>query len=212
MSGTVAETKRLLQVTAGNVQNHHIYVANHYDFFPADALGGPNRREQGKPIRILLDGLDQVVETDIGCDRKSGKPRRMFRGRAWVRQFFEHHDIKPGDVLAIVRADERTYRLYPFHAYADRNDDWTGWLQDEPEGDGPTVIELFAGCGGMALGFKRAGFRTVLANEWDAAACETLQTNITPRVAQCAIEEVDRFPKADVVAGGPPCQGFSNLG
>ncbi|MCK4340842.1 MAG: DNA cytosine methyltransferase [Phycisphaerae bacterium] len=64
----------------------------------------------------------------------------------------------------------------------------------------------------MALGFKRAGFRTVLANEWDAAACDTLRKNITERVAQCAIQEIDRFPEADVVVGGLPCQGFSNLG
>ena len=80
------------------------------------------------------------------------------------------------------------------------------------KGRGPTVLELFAGCGGLALGFKRAGLRTVLAVEWDAAACETLRRNITERVAQCAIEEIEEFPKADVVAGGPPCQGFSNLG
>ncbi|MGC4005706.1 MAG: DNA cytosine methyltransferase [Pirellulales bacterium] len=76
----------------------------------------------------------------------------------------------------------------------------------------PTVLELFAGCGGMMLGFHRAGFRTVLANEWDADACSTIRRNLTDRVAQCAIEEIETFPTADVVAGGPPCQGFSNLG
>lgn len=73
-------------------------------------------------------------------------------------------------------------------------------------------IELFAGCGGMALGFKQAGFRTVLANEWDSDACGSLRANITDKVSNCPIEEIETFPKADVIAGGPPCQGFSNLG
>lgn len=76
----------------------------------------------------------------------------------------------------------------------------------------PTVLELFAGCGGMVLGFQRAGFETVLANECEAAACETLRKNLTDRVAEMPVEEIREFPRADVVAGGPPCQGFSNLG
>lgn len=64
----------------------------------------------------------------------------------------------------------------------------------------------------MALGFKEAGFRTVFANEWDKDACDTLRANITDRVLNCAIQEIESFPTADVVVGGPPCQGFSNLG
>ncbi|MCP4592439.1 MAG: DNA cytosine methyltransferase [bacterium] len=110
------------------------------------------------------------------------------------------------------RVGKRRYRLYPFDAKTERQHDWHELLDVPPPGRGPTVLELFAGCGGMALGFKRAGFRTVLANEWDAAACDTLRKNITERVAQCAIQEIERFPEADVVAGGLPCQGFSNLG
>lgn len=64
----------------------------------------------------------------------------------------------------------------------------------------------------MLLGFKRAGFRTVLANEFNAAACETLRQNLIDDVVEGPIEGIRHFPKADVVAGGPPCQGFSNLG
>ena len=64
----------------------------------------------------------------------------------------------------------------------------------------------------MVLGFKQAGFRTVLANEWDKDGCDTIRANLTDRVLNCAIQDIERFPKADVVAGGPPCQGFSNLG
>lgn len=214
MSGTVADKKRLFRVTAGNLRQNHLYVHGHYDFFPRNCIG-PSRKlanGNGATISIHLDGLRETIETDIGCDATTGKPRRFFRGRTWVRLFYEYHDIKTGDVLALERLGPRQYRLYPFDAKTDRQDDWHHLLNTRPPGRGPTVLELFAGCGGTALGFKRAGFRTVLANEWDAAACETLRKNVTDRVAQCAIQEIERFPEADVVAGGLPCQGFSNLG
>jgi predicted RNA methylase len=118
----------------------------------------------------------------------------MFRGRKWVREFFEHHQIKTGDVLALEKVGARRYRLYPFDAKTDRNHDWHELVKVPPPGGGPTVLELFAGCGGLALGFKNAGFRTVLAVEWDADACDTLRANITDRVAQCAVRESDLFP------------------
>lgn len=215
MSGAVAERKRLIEITAGNVRQNHLYVTDHLDFFPSDIVGASrlSRDEDACPVSIHLDGLGETIETDIGSDAKSGKPRRMFRKRDWVKRFIEFHKLQEGDVLALERRSERAYRLYPFQTKSNRENDWHHWLETAPpRGNGPTTIELFAGCGGLALGFKEAGFRTVLANEWDAAACDSLRANITERVAQCAIGEIDTFPKADLVAGGPPCQGFSNLG
>lgn len=215
MSGTVADRKRLLRITAGNLRQNHIYINGHFDFFPPDVIG-PARKDRnnthGSAIEIYLEGIGRTVKTDIGSDRRTGRPRNFFRGRSWVRQFFDYHKIKTGDVLALERLKRRRYRLYPFGIKGERQNDWHWLLDEPPSGRGPTVLELFAGCGGLALGFKRAGFRTVLANDWDAAACATLRANVTDRVAQCAIEEIDKFPPADVVAGGPPCQGFSNLG
>jgi DNA (cytosine-5)-methyltransferase 1 len=201
MSGVVSDRKRLLNVTGGNCRNHTLSVAGHRDFFP-----------RGDGFRIELVGLNRAVETGLPIDGRTGRPRATLRGRAWVRDFFDRHRIAPGDVIALERLDDRRYRLYPFENRAERRTDWRRFLDDEPPGAGPTVIELFAGCGGMALGFRRAGFRTQLCNEWDAAAAETIRRNITPRVAQCAIQEIDAFSRADVIAGGPPCQGFSNLG
>ncbi|MFC1635975.1 DNA cytosine methyltransferase [Planctomycetota bacterium] len=73
-------------------------------------------------------------------------------------------------------------------------------------------MDLFAGCGGLSVGLQKAGFQNLLAVEWDESCCATFQANISPRILQCAIQEVETFPLCDLLVGGPPCQGFSNLG
>jgi DNA (cytosine-5)-methyltransferase 1 len=77
---------------------------------------------------------------------------------------------------------------------------------------GLRFVDLFAGCGGLALGFLQQGFEPVAAVEWDASAAETYRQNIDERVAVSDISSVHDWPHADVVVGGPPCQGFSQLG
>ena len=59
MSGAVAERKRLVRVTAGNIRNSHIYITGHLDFFPSDCLGGSRRNGNGtaRSIRIHLAGM-----------------------------------------------------------------------------------------------------------------------------------------------------------
>jgi DNA (cytosine-5)-methyltransferase 1 len=75
------------------------------------------------------------------------------------------------------------------------------------------MIDLFAGAGGLTLGFHRAGFRSVFAVEIEPAAAKTYAANFSPaHVYPGPIEEVDEFPSAEVIIGGPPCQGFSPLG
>src|SRR5689334_17946515 len=76
-----------------------------------------------------------------------------------------------------------------------------------------TFIDLFSGAGGLAEGFRQAGFRSVYAVEIDAAAAETYRLNFDHDVFVSPIEKLRRVPtRADVVIGGPPCQGFSALG
>lgn len=76
-----------------------------------------------------------------------------------------------------------------------------------------TMIDLFAGCGGMTLGFARSGFEPVAAVEWDGAAAATYEANFGGGHVFCGdIADWREVPAADVIIGGPPCQGFSNLG
>lgn len=74
-------------------------------------------------------------------------------------------------------------------------------------------MDLFAGCGGMTRGFVDTGrFVPVFAVEMDPDAAATYAANFDEaHLVIDNIEHVDVFPKADVVIGGPPCQGFSPL-
>jgi DNA (cytosine-5)-methyltransferase 1 len=75
-----------------------------------------------------------------------------------------------------------------------------------------TLIDLFSGCGGMTRGFVDSHrFRPILAVEADPDAAATYRENFGDHVNQARIEEVESFPNADVVIGGPPCQAFSQL-
>ena len=89
--------------------------------------------------------------------------------------------------------------------------------------DAPTVISTFAGCGGSSLGYSMAGFRELLAVEWEANAVETFKLNFPDvpvyhgDIAKLSVEEVlERTglkpSELDVLDGSPPCQGFSTAG
>ena len=98
----------------------------------------------------------------------------------------------------------------------------------------PLFVDAFAGCGGLSLGFMRAGWRALFAIEKDPFAFETLSTNfpsgdgplsydwpagierrawdIHELLSERRQTLVGLAGKVDLLAGGPPCQGFSHAG
>ena len=82
------------------------------------------------------------------------------------------------------------------------------------------VIDLFAGVGGMSLGFEMAGFDVVLANEYDKDIATAYKKNhsstkmINEDITKLDLQSVFEQYKGniDVIIGGPPCQGFSQKG
>ena len=85
----------------------------------------------------------------------------------------------------------------------------------------PTLVSLFAGGGGLCLGLEKAGFQTVLATDVWKPAAETFAINRPSVPFLC--QDIRRIQKAellaltgnrqiDLVAGGPPCQGFTTIG
>lgn len=75
------------------------------------------------------------------------------------------------------------------------------------------VVSLFAGIGGLDLGFEFAGFNVVWANDFDKYAVQTYKENVGDNIVLGDIREVmDDIPEHDVLIGGFPCQPFSTLG
>ena len=82
------------------------------------------------------------------------------------------------------------------------------------------VISLFSGCGGLDLGFKKAGFHISVANEFDSSIFETFKVNhpkthlIEGDIRQIAREDIAQFISGEVdgIIGGPPCQSWSEAG
>lgn len=84
----------------------------------------------------------------------------------------------------------------------------------------PTVIDLFAGVGGLSLGFEMSGFDVLLANEYDKSIAAAYIENhkktkmIVGDITALDLEQIFMPYKGeiDVIIGGPPCQGFSQKG
>lgn len=84
------------------------------------------------------------------------------------------------------------------------------------------TIDLFCGAGGMTCGFKLAGMKSLLATDIESSACATLAINnpeipvlcgdITNQKTKQEIIEKAKNGGAEIICGGPPCQGFSMAG
>ncbi len=200
-NGSTTANKRLLQVTAGNLRHNHLYVNKHYDFFPADCIGGAKRSAESPAVDIHLDGLDRTIRTDIGRDAKTGKPRGFFRTRGWVRQFFEHHKVKPGTFVALERLSERTYRLsVPMAEQAKRL----------------ACAEFFAGIGLVRLALERNGWHVVFANDIDPKKAEMYRHN-WPNDDHLVVEDIHALkakevPDCTLFTASFPCNDLSIAG
>ncbi len=97
-----------------------------------------------------------------------------------------------------------------------RGNDWHSWLHDalpvpNVPPSAPVVLDLFAGCGGLALGFEVQGFHTI-GYEMKKAAVNTYSTNLSGDCHEVFLEIGMPEESAEVIIGGPPCQPFSQFG
>lgn len=111
-------------------------------------------------------------------------------------RFYDKDQLRQFEELRFIFDDSKRPVITPDHAYK--------------------TIELFAGAGGLAIGLEKAGLDTVLLNEIDKNACDTLKANRPHWNVQCGdISSLNFTPyhnRIDVLTGGFPCQAFSYAG
>ncbi len=76
------------------------------------------------------------------------------------------------------------------------------------------IVSFFSGAGGMDLGFEKAGFKIIFANEFDKSIWETYEKNHKTPLDKRDIRTIDinEIPDCDGIIGGPPCQSWSEAG
>jgi len=83
------------------------------NFFPPDSFGGSNKKQIGKQITINAAGLISQIKTDIPTDKKTGRPRWIFRKRSWVKEFVKLNSLRDGDEIVINRISSYRYVVRP---------------------------------------------------------------------------------------------------
>lgn len=195
---------RVIEITAAAHKHGNLNLAPcGAEFFPQDAIGGPTRAEPGEPVTILADGLAKPVETDIPRDANTGKPRWLFRERAWVKHFVKSHNLLPGDMLRIDRVDERVYRL--------------GIKDGLPRRVERTFLEFFAGIGLVRLGLEKRGWQLLYANDIDPEKREMYDAHFRDAETHFELSDIHKvdpalIPTATLATASFPCTDLSLAG
>ncbi len=263
MRGQVGQKRRLIEVTEANVRNGHLYLTGHLGFFPAACFGSSSKKgTQGQRLTLEVAGLKDPVQTVIPTEADGGEPRKFFRNRAWVPEFFKANKIKAGDFVMLERLDRFHIRVAPAVAkdiethleIEGRKTRRREIIESKPKATDnghnghktyrwPTrapraeyhaattpdprglaaiqrvdwrsfrTIDLFAGIGGIRLGFQSVGGKGVFASEWDELAAVTYEANFGEK-PHGDITKVDPsdIPDHDILLAGFPCQPFSIIG
>lgn len=177
----------------------------------------------------IIDNLIKTVEVLSGARYSSSnnyKPDVILSEFGILQGNMNQNDLT--HLIGRERFSDLTDAMYTIECEGLRNDinirkyDYSYRMRasiDSEITSAPTLVDLFCGAGGLSLGLSQAGFRIVFANDIERSALRTYQFN-HPEVGEKAlslggIEQIAHnvhnyiHQEVDVIAGGPPCQGFS---
>lgn len=97
----------IIKLTQGNLNNDHLYLTSIMELFPAASVGGSAEAGRAPQLLEVHSGIGGPILTDIAGDKK------IFRKRAWVREFFATHQLKTGDSVVVERTGAHRYHVYP---------------------------------------------------------------------------------------------------
>lgn len=159
----------------------------------------------------------------IGVKGKFTPTEPSVRTRSVYRERSTEHSKKPDyyyDLIESYFPGESYLELFARKRHSDKWTVWGNQVEVEPEvsPQSARVVDLFAGCGGMSLGFQNAGYEVVGAIElWDAAV-KCHEANFNHPVFQIDLSHVEEAVSnitklsPDIIIGSPPCQDFSTAG
>ena len=232
-SGTDGWSKvKELWLYSGTKDRRHIYVADFVgvkpckEFFAEHADYPRSKKPHGDFYAVfsvkhkyqptIEDSVVLVRASDFKRTPKVAKAVKAYQAGGELESLL---DILPSDLASLSHDQLRVCeaavqldfleRLMPLRSIVDA-------VSNDSRDNGYSVIDLFAGAGGLSFGFERVGFHIALAVEKDAWAVETYKRNHkSSNIVEGDIAALDdaffsRYRgKIDVVMGGPPCQGFS---
>lgn len=210
-------------------------------FLQIDLLGNITA---GQPIEAIEVGRESITIPSAGLNRNNNYYALKVKGESMIDEGIFDGDIvvikkqasaeNGQTVVAVIDDNQATlkkiYREKSQFRLQPANQNMLPFYRKEVEVRGVVVkiirdlyreeqkyrtLDLFAGVGGIRLGFERAGFETVFANDFEKACAETYNNNF--KTSKLVVEDIrkigiDDLPEFDFLLGGFPCQAFSIAG